>query len=446
VSFVQAVPFPRSTERTGRGSAPFCAGKKKSRTGGAFPILLCACLALALTGFTAPGRTGVDDASGVDAIALVKIALRGGALVLLALLVLRLNFHRRATAVLGRFLPMGLFALWTVTTVLWSPLRVMSFGHALEVAMLTALGVCAAIVADSGRKLERLCLGFFLLMSAACAVVMALDSPAILAGARPIGYMHPNSLAALGGVALVILLASRLLMGWTWSRRLLIPGVLVCTTAIFVARSRTGIMATLFVTGVLLLLFGRRAAALLLLIACGGLFAFMPYIGAFENLDQKAAAYFLRGQTREDLMSASGRDEVWAVALNSAREAPLFGHGYYSMSDSGKVYVWGKEQVQTAHDVYLHVLTGTGAIGLALFLWGLAALIFPLIGSAIRSRNRIAILALGVILWQLIGTLFEVGIIGPIDAVTVSFFAIGGAAVGSALNESCSPEASPCAS
>jgi O-antigen ligase len=341
---------------------------------------------------------------------------------------------------------MGLFALWTVTTVLWSPLRVMSFGHALEVAMLTALGVCAAIVVDSGRKLERLCLGFFLVMAAACAFVMAMDSPAILAGARPIGYMHPNSLAALAGVALVILLASRILMGWTWSRRLLIPGVLVCATAIYVARSRTGIMATLVVASVLLILFGRRTSALLLLIACGGLFALMPYIGALENLDRKAAAYFLRGQTREDLMTASGRDEVWAIALNSAREAPLFGHGYYSMSDSGRVFVWGKEQVQTAHDVYLHVLTGTGAIGLALFLWGLASLIVPLIGSAIRSRNRMAILALSVMLWQLIGTLFEVGIVGPIDAVTVSFFAIGGAAVGNTLDESDFSEASRCAS
>jgi len=431
VSCVQAIPLARSTE---------------TRTGGTFPLFLCACLALALTGFTAPGRAGADDASGVDAIALVKIALRGGALVLLALLMLRLNFHRRATAVLGRFLPMGLFALWTVTTVLWSPLRVMSFGHAIEVAMLTALGVCAAIVVDSGRKMERLCLGFFLVMAVACAFVIVMDSPAILAGARPIGYMHPNSLAALGGVALVILLASRLLTSWNWARLLFIPGVLVCTTAIFVARSRTGIMATLFVTCALLILFGRRVSALLLLIACGGLFALMPYIGAFENLDQKAAAYFLRGQTREDLMTASGRDEVWAIALNSAKEAPFFGHGYYSMSDSGKVYVWGKEQVQTAHDVYLHVLTGTGGIGLALFLWGLASLIVPLIWSAVRSRNRIAILALSVMLWQLIATLFEVGIIGPIDAVTAAFFAIGGAAVGSALNEADSPEAPQCAS
>jgi len=431
VSCVQAIPLARPAE---------------TRPGGAFPVFLCACLALALTGFTAPGRAGVDDASGVDAIALAKIALRGGALVLLALLALRLNFHRRATAVLGRLFPMGLFALWTVTTVLWSPLRVMSFGHALEVAMLTALGVCAAIVVDSSRKLERLCLGFFLIMAAACAIVMILDAPAILAGSRPIGYMHPNSLGALGGVALVILLASRMLMGWTWSRRLLIPGVLICATAVFVARSRTAIMATLFVTAVLLLLFGRRVAALLVLIACGGLFALMPYLGAFEGLDEKATAYFLRGQTREDLIGASGRDEVWAIAFNSVKEAPLFGHGYYSMSDSGKVYVWGKEQVQTAHDVYLHVLTGTGAIGLALFLWGLASLIFPLIGSAVRRRNRMAILALSVMLWQLIGALFEVGIIGPIDAVTVSFFAIGGAAVGSVVSEIDSPEAPRCAS
>jgi len=431
VSSVQALPLPRGIA---------------TRSNGAFPLFLLACLALALTGFTAPGRAGADDSGGVDAIALIKIALRGGAFVLLALLVLRLNFHRRATAVFGRLLPMALFALWTMTTVIWSPMRVMSFGHAIEIPMLTAVSVCAAILVDSEKKMEWLCLGFFAMMAAACALVMILESKAILAGARPTGYLHPNSLGSLGGVALVILLASRMLIGWTWSRRLLIPGVLVCAAAVFVSRSRTGLMATLFVTALLFLLFGRRAAALLVLIAGGALFALMPYVSAFDNLNEKVTAYFLRGQTREDLMGASGRDEVWAIAIDSVREAPLFGHGYYSMSDSGKVYVWGKEQVQTAHDVYLHVLTGTGAIGLALFLWGLAAMTVPLIGSAIRSRNPIAILALAVMLWQLIGTLFEVGIVGPIDAVTAAFFAIGGAAIGSTLGQSDSQEAPQCAS
>jgi len=418
----------------------------RTRTGGALTIFLCACIALALTGFTAPGRSGATDMGGIDAIALVKIALRATSFAILVLLALSLNFHRRAATALRSFLPMALFALWTLATAIWSPLRAMSIGHSLEILMLTTVAICAAIVVDSETAIGKLCFVLFIVMAGACLFVLVADWPAIRAGERPAGYMHPNSLGAIAGVSLTILIASRVLWGWNWSRRLLIPGILVCSAALLAARSRTDLLVTLFVLALFLLLFSRRWLAVSVLLACGGLFAFMPYIGALGHLDQSVTAYFLRGQTREDLITGSGRDEVWAIAVNSAKEAPLFGHGYYSMSDSGMVYVWGKEQVQTAHDVYLHVLTGTGAIGLALFLWGLASLILPLIGSAFRSRNRIAILALIVILWQLIGTLFEVGIVGPVDAVTASFFAIGGAAIGSALNGPDSPEAPRCAS
>ena len=417
-----------------------------TRTGGALPIFLCACVALALTGFTAPGRSGASDVGGIDAIALVKIALRGTSFLFLLLLALALNFHHRTTAVLRRLLPMVMFALWTVATAIWSPLRAMSIGHSLEIVMLTTVAVCAAIVMDSERVIGRLCFLLFTVMAGACLFVLIADAPSIRAGERPAGYMHPNSLGAVAGIALTVLIASRVLWGWRWSRRLLIPGILVCGAAIFAARSRTDLLVTLFVLALFLLVYSRRALALVLLLACGGLFAFMPYVSALGHVGQSVTAYFLRGQTREDLITGSGRDEVWHVALNSAREAPWFGHGYYTMSDSGKVFVWGKEQVQTAHDVYLHVLTGSGAIGLALFLWALGSMILPMVRPALRERNRVAILALGVIVWQLTGSLFEVGIVGPVDAVTVAFFALGGAAVGNTLHPRDIQEAPPCVS
>lgn len=411
-----------------------------------FRLLLAACTALAITGFTLPGRGGATDMGGVDSLAIAKIALRGLAFVVLALLALRLNFHYRATAVLGRLAPLGLFGLWTMTTVLWSPLQAMSIGHALEVVMLTMVAVCAALVIESDADLEKLCRWLFLLMAGACAFVMIVDAPLIAAGERPYGYMHPNSLSALASTALLILLCARVLWGWNWSRRLLIPGIAICAAAIFVARSRTGLLTTLLVLSVFLWRYSRRWLALLLLLVCGSLLALMPYVGALAHLDQGVGAYLLRGQTREDLMGASGRDEVWKIALNAVAEAPLFGHGYYSMSDSGKVFVWRKAQVQTAHDVYLHVLTGTGIIGLSLFLWGLAAMIVPMLRAQARGWNPAAILALSLMAWQLIATLFEVGIIGPIDPVTVAFFAIGGAGVGATLSIPVPREGSPCVS
>jgi O-antigen ligase len=428
-----AQPLALRQVSSGRSSTPF-------------RLLLCACLALSITGFTFPGRDPATDIGGVDSLAIAKIGLRGIAFLVLALLAFRLNFHRRATAVLGRLLPMGLFGLWTMTTVLWSPLKAMSFAHALEIVILTTVAVCAGLVIDSDTAVEKLCQWLFLFMAGACAFVMIVDTPLILAGERPYGYMHPNSLSALASMALVILLGARVLWGWAWSRRLLIPGIAVCTAAIFVARSRTGLLTTLFVVTVFLWRYSRRSLALLLLLVCGCLLALMPYVESLTHLDRGVGAYLLRGQTREDVMAGSGRDEVWKIALNSVREAPLFGHGYYSMSDTGRVFVWRKEQVQTAHDVYLHVLTGTGAIGLLLFLWGLATMMVPMVRAQARSWNPIAILALTLMVWQLIATLFEVGIVGPIDPVTVAFFVVGGAGVGATLNLPVRPEASPCVS
>jgi O-antigen ligase len=394
--------------------------------------LLFASVALAFTCFTAPGRSGPYTLSSLDALAASKALLRALSFLTIALLMLRLNFHPRMTAALGTMLPLAVFAGWTLTTVLWSPLKAISLGHAVELIMLTALATCVAVVVSTDADIEKFACGLFLAAGGACVLVITLDARAILSGERPRDYLHPNSLGAIAGLGITILSCARILWNWNWSRKMMIPGLAICGGALYAARSRNALLATFLVLSVFLWKYSGRTLALIVLLTCGAGLALAPYVPALARLPDAAAEYFLRGQTHDDVAHGSGRDEIWAVALASVADAPLLGHGYYSMSSSGMVVVWGKEQVQTAHNVFLHVLTGTGAIGMSLFLWAMISLVIPVVRRS--AVDRTAVLATCVLAFQGIVGCFEIGILGPVDPATVIAFCLMGAGVGSALN------------
>jgi O-antigen ligase len=394
--------------------------------------LLFASVALAFTCFTAPGRSGPYTLSSMDALAASKVLLRSLSFLTIVLLVLRLNFHPRMTAALGGLLPLGVFAGWALTTVLWSPLKVVSLGHAVELIMLTALATCVAVVVSTDADIRKFACGLFLAAAGACVLVMTLDARLVFFGERPNNYLHPNSLGAIGGLGIMILSCARILWNWNWARRMTIPGLAICGTALYVSRSRNALLTTFIVLSVFLWKYSRRTLALIVLLGCGGGLALAPYVPALAKLPAAAEEYVLRGQTREAVAHGSGRDEMWAVALASVADAPVFGHGYYSMSPTGMVVVWGKEQVQTAHNVFLHVLTGTGAIGLALFLWAMLWLAIPVVRQS--AVDRTAVLATCALAFQAIAGCFEIGILGPVDPPTVIVFCLMGAGVGATLN------------
>jgi O-antigen ligase len=164
---------------------------------------------------------------------------------------------------------------------------------------------------------------------------------------------------------------------------------------------------------------------LLIAILAGGgtLLALLPYARPVENIPQTIEKYVMRGQTREDLSEASGRQELWIRALESFRETPVLGHGYFMLSRSGTMYVWLKNQYQTAHNLYLHVLTGTGIVGVLLFLWACGTAI----GKPTLSPQYFMTLVLTA--WFALVGLFELSILGPMDPSTVLFFVTLGATV-----------------
>lgn len=398
----------------------------------AFTLLLTVCWLLSVTCLSIPGRAGPLDFGAVDWIALVKIAARGGSLLLLAGIVLRLHEHPRTGVALSRLIPLLLFALWCSISFLWSPLKAVTFGHAVELFTLVLLATVTAMLCSTRQAAERVLKHLFLTAMVLCAAILVLDYRAVISGARPAGYMHPNTLGAVASNGLVLLLGCRLLWNWAWTRRFSIPGFVICSSALYISRSRASLLAT-FVVLTILFLVRRKLLFLTVILALGGIMtALVPYVDAVNHVPDSIGSYILRGQTRADLAGASGRDELWPIAIRSFLDAPWFGHGYYMISSTGSFYVWHKQQFQTAHNLMLHLLTGTGLFGAALFSWGLGTPLRPCFANwrGMSEHHKIGFLVLLIFVWFLILGCFEISILGPLDPAVVLFFASLGLVAG----------------
>lgn len=419
------VEITGSRENTGV-SAPATGGPEW-----AFRILIAVCWVLSLTCWSVPGRGGPLSIGAIDWIALMKLGARFFSIALIGWVLLRLHAAPGVRQVISRLTPFAIFALWTLASVYWSPLKAVTAGHGLDVVLLVMLAAAAGVLANSEDRLRRLFLNLFLTMFAVSLALLVLNHDNILSDQRPSGYMQPNEMATIAGTGLTLLITCRLLWRWDWTRKLFLPGVAVCGLALFAARSRTAIFVTLIVLAGLGWVF-RRPFLLISVLALAGLIAALaPYVDTITRLPDQVSAYLTRGESREELITLTGRDELWAEALRAFRESPLFGHGYYMISSSGSMHVWRKEQYQTAHSLPLHILTGTGLIGALFFCWGFWAalgLTFKRLASFATIR-RIDLLVLVIVTWFLIAGLFEISFLGPIEPAVVLFFSIVGVAL-----------------
>ena len=112
--------------------------------------------------------------------------------------------------------------------------------------------------------------------------------------------------------------------------------------------------------------------------------------------------YILRGQTKEQFLSGTGRSELWPLVWDSFCDSPLYGHGYFVASRTGKLDVWGARQDMTAHNLGLQVLVSTGLIGAILFFWGLWRPLAPIWDALLRGtsdKRKVSMFVLMVISW-----------------------------------------------
>ncbi|CAN0484908.1 unnamed protein product, partial [Hapterophycus canaliculatus] len=95
---------------------------------------------LALVSFSLPGREGPGSAGGLDLIALAKLAIRLAVLVwfgAIFVLIRRYIVHGEWTTRI--LLPWWCFLAWSLITIGWSALKVVSIGQWLGLAALIAM-------------------------------------------------------------------------------------------------------------------------------------------------------------------------------------------------------------------------------------------------------------------------------------------------------------------
>jgi O-antigen ligase len=167
-------------------------------------------------------------------------------------------------------------------------------------------------------------------------------------------------------------------------RRWKIAGWLVAAFAVGIVILLAGARASWITYALVLALSGWRALGMRKLVVvfalgavlAGGLFALSPQVR--ERFDRTSAA--LAADRNGVDVALSGRTRIWGAALCMIRTHPLNGVGARDFRDvfpacdprPGETAAWGEGPAFHAHQWVLEVLSETGALGLLLWIAGIA--------------------------------------------------------------------------
>lgn len=400
------------------------------------------CMALLMVGvLDLPNRTTATSVSALDPLGMFKLACRGAALLFLTPFVLQ----RISLAAYARrfrvFVPWILLTGWALLSALWSPLRAFSFAQAVSLGTLVMIGMATAFSAGDEQYERRVLKGLILLLAGFCTLVALVHL--VAPGASGLGrdefssetggMIHPTSAGAIAGLAMI--LNARF---WRRSQPDLFPAWLrwgifgVAGAVLYLATSRTAMIATIAAFGWLALRgtpLRRYLQALLLAgLALAALLLVDPNFRYTSAAAEVAEGYVTRGESKEQLSSATGRDILWEVLWDSWKESPWIGHGYLVGTRNGIVDVWTVAENRPAHNVWLQALVSTGVVGFVLFVSAMLWLIWLTIIDTFLRRDDwgLASLLSAVLLWQLIWGLMDSSVLGPMRPDTVCFFVLAG--------------------
>jgi O-antigen ligase len=406
-----------------------------------------ACLwLLTLVTFSMPGRDGPSDAGSLDVIALAKLATRGIVIMALGITLLACGSSPRRRLVLWCLAPFGIYLLWAIASVAWSPLKAISLGQA---GSLTAELLLAAVVAvlwrseaDTSRLLCHLCCSLLAVTLVVLAAhIVSADLSGLTRGGEmegSMGIVHPTSAGATAALGLLLLAGSRLLWGWRWPTWLLLPGLPLFSVLLVLAASRMAMFMGLVVLAVMVAWLVSRflLASTVLVVSVGGTLFLVadPRLESLDGVFRKAEEYVSRGESTDSMSSLTGRTELWDALWDSFLESPWRGHGYFVTSKDGLLDVWSGPANRSAHNVALQVMVTTGLIGLGLFLVAWLWLLPPVcrgLGKDADSRKLGVLLLLLAAFYLGWGQLCE-SFMGPIQPEAVVFFVLLGLALANA--------------
>jgi len=247
-------------------------------------------------------------------------------------------------------------------------------------------------------------------------------------------FMTKNEAAQNAGIVLIILLVANIRLKWRWAKNLLVPGVGISAVVLYLANSRTATFVTLGVIVLSLILLLNLRQLLMLSFFPIALSTILlcvdPVTDLLKPLNRGVQAYFMRGQTEEEFLYATGRPDKWKLAIEGFLDSPIIGQGYDVTSRTGFQYLYGRWQVMNAHNLYLFILCGTGLVGMALFTWGIWRLIAPLFSYPKGAARDLAVLVFLNLLWFFGIGLFELAFLSSVNPASVVVSVLFGITLG----------------
>jgi O-antigen ligase len=355
--------------------------------------------------------------TSLDAQTLAKTALWGMGL-LVALLnwqALRQALREPAAALLV------VLCLWFIVTSAYSPIRAYSFGS--SVALLSVV-LFSAVVRQSvpDRTIligaiaaigVLLWFSLFLYVVAPGAAMAKQDGGQVLRLAAPFGT--PNSLGRAAAVVLLLCAIAIRTNAMRWRSSLIILMGFAGVGCLVLAQSRTSIAALIGSIGLLLLL--QRPRRLLIagiIVVASSLLLMLIDVNPTELL-----ALLARSGKSADVVTLTGRTELWSFVWGEIEKAPLLGYGYsstrYLIPLLYKTF-WGWTAAH-AHNMWLQTWFVSGVVGVCL----LFAVLVAQFRYYLRTRD---VASLGLLAFVFVTGLTEAGQLDSAPSILTTLWAV----------------------
>lgn len=332
-------------------------------------------------------RNRAYNDTSLDAQTLTKTALWG-----LGLLVAIFNW-RRLTLALREPAVAFLVALclWFVFTSLYSPIRAYSFGSSVALLSVVVFGAVVRQVVPDKLLLNAAIggIGVLLWLSLVLYVVapgMAMASQEggqVLRLAAPFGT--PNSLGRAAALVLLMCVVGVHGKTLTWRSPWVLGMGFAALACIVLSQSRTAAVALVGAIAILLLVerIGRLIAASVVALVCA-----MLIFSVDLNLAELAAKISRSGRV-SDVVTLTGRTEIWSFIWGEIEKSPWFGYGYSStrvlLPQLYRTF-WGWTPAH-AHNMWLQTWFVSGIVGVAL----LSTVIVAQFRYWLQSRDTISL-------------------------------------------------------
>ena len=208
---------------------------------------------------------------------------------------------------------------------------------------------------------------------------------------RMSGLSHANTLGQFSGFTVILGTVLYLEYGYrSWFRRLIIMSAIVTLCLSF---SRTSIAATIgaLLVGYRHLYLQRRFSGVYFF---GGLLVIMGLIGLvggsdLQTLIESRIPFLTKSGQASELMTATGRTEIWAYSLELIGQQPWLGYG----AASSKMLL--AEYSSYTHNLVLNVALSTGVLGgLACIMMFIARIRGALLKPSVMADSIVAMIVL----------------------------------------------------